>query len=312
MQIKGLDLSQLGDQFKGHGQGRTLILDGDGPCYVAAATVKTLSTAVSKVQSMILGYMFLAGAQDARVHLTAMDSKKAGRGNIIATKPYQGNRKGKAKPPLLEATRQAVANPANWLSEFEVIYHTELEADDGMIHDAYRLQEHGVIRSEDKDLRMTPYNYWDIKQGRIIVPGLGGFGSLHEEFTGAGQHKCVGYGRKFFWAQMLMGDTADNVAGIKTLYGKLCGSVGAYQALQHFQSEDECANYVLDHYRAINQNPLAEGWLLWLQRRPQDTFWQYCSELALSKENKEYLLACSQREWFKKPEPIVEEDDGDF
>lgn len=310
MLVKGLDLSILGDQFRGHVQGRTLILDGDGPCYVAAATVKTLPTAVRRVQQRILELMFLTGSENARVHLTAADSLKAGRFNIIAAKPYQGNRKSKDKPPLLEATRQAMANEENWLPEFVVQYHTRLEADDGMMHDAYSLQEHGVIWSEDKDLRMTPYQYWEASTG-TLVQGIG-FGSLFESYTEAGTHKCLGYGRKFFWAQMLMGDTADNISGVAKLDGKLCGPKGAFLHLDSIQDESACANAVLDAYRVLNQNPLPEGWLLWLQRRPGDTFWQYLSELAVSPRNRAYLDECVRRVWFKPPEIKEEFEDVNY
>lgn len=302
MIVNGVDLSKLGDQFSGHVQGRTLILDGDGPAYVAAATVKTLPTAVRKMQQIILTQMFNTGAENAIVHLTASTSHKAGRFNIIAAKPYQGNRKDKAKPALLEATRQAIANRENWLPEFEVVMNHIVEADDAMIIDAYRLKEHGVIWSDDKDLRMTPYPYWEKKRGQIVQPTNGGYGSLFEDYTPAGQHKCYGYGRKFFWAQMLMGDTADNVQGVAKLDGKLCGSKGAFTALNLVASEDAAANLVINAYREVNQNPIPEGYLLWLLRTPSDSFWLYLSELNLNQGNLAYVEDCVRRVWFKKPE----------
>lgn len=306
MIIQGIDLSKLGDQFQGHVQGRTLILDGDGPAYVAAATVKTLPTAVRKMQQIILTQLFLTKAENAIVHLTASTSHKAGRFNILAAKPYQGNRDSKAKPALLEATRQAITNRTNWLPEFEVVMNHMLEADDAMIIDAYRLKEHGVIWSDDKDLRMTPYPYWEKKTGVLVNPS--GFGYLFPDATPSGQFKCLGYGRKFFWAQMLMGDTADNIQGVKLLGGKLCGPKGAYDHLQQWENENNCANQVIDAYRAIDQNPIPEGWLLWLLRRPGDTFWTYVNELDWTTANRAFLDDCVRREWFKTPETIQAEE----
>lgn len=306
MNIQGIDLSKLGDQFHGHVQGRTLILDGDGPAYVAAATVKTLPTAIRKMQTAILTQLFLTKAENAIVHLTANTSAKAGRFNILAAKPYQGNRKSKAKPPLLEACRQALAQRQNWLPEFEVIMHHILEADDGMMQDAYRLKEHGVMWSDDKDLRMTPYPYWEQKTQTIVVPS--GFGSLHLAYTDSGTVKCLGYGKKFFWAQMLMGDTADNIQGVAKLNGKLCGPKGAFEYLDPFTDESAGANAVLDAYREIDQNPLPEGWLLWLLRRDGDTFWQYLNELILTPANRAFLDDCARRVWFKQPESKREEE----
>lgn len=300
MNIQGVDLSKLGDQFDGYVPGRTLILDGDGPAYVAAATVKTLPTAVRKMQSIIMTQMFLTGAENAIVHLTASTSHKAGRFNILAAKPYQGNREDKAKPALLEATRQAIEQPENWLPEFTVVMNHVLEADDAMIIDAYRLQEHGVIWSDDKDLRMTPFRYWEKSKGQLIKDI--GFGHVFEDYTASGTHKCLGYGRAFFWAQMLMGDTADNIQGVRLFDGKQCGSKCAFMALRHVKSEDEAANLVLSAYRAINQNPIPEGWLLWLLRSPQDSFWVYLNELKINEANRAFLDDCVRREWFKKQE----------
>lgn len=295
----GIDLASLGDQFHGHVQGRTLIMDGDGPAYVAAATVKTLPTAIRKMQSIILTQLFLTKAQNATVHLTAATSHKAGRFDIIAAKPYQGNRKSKSKPPLLEACRQALAQRENWLPEFEVVMHHVLEADDGMIQEAYRLKEHGLIWSDDKDLRMTPENYWCQKTASILT-GYG-FGKLWLD-SSTSTTKCLGVGKMFFWAQMLMGDTADNIQGVKLLDGKLCGAVAAFNRLGSITDESECANAVIDAYRAIDQNPIPEGWLLWLLRRDGDTFWIYLNELQWSPANRAFLDDCVHRVWFKQRE----------
>lgn len=301
MIVQGVDLSALPDQFGGYTPGRTLILDGDGPCYVVAATVKRLDTAIRRYQQDMLKYLFLTNSERARVHLTAHDSAKANRHYVNAVKPYQGQRKGKDKPSLLEPLRQAMADRSNWLPEFEVFYHRELEADDGMMHDAYFFKENGVIRSEDKDLRMTPYPYWDIKTGRLMQGEPVGW--LEMEYTPSGTAKCVGQGPVFFWAQMLMGDTADHIQGILRYGGQLCGPKKAHDVLVPLihLGIDAVANHVLDHYRAIDQNPIAEGFLLWMQRWPGDSVLQYFSELSLTDANRRYIHECYSRNWFGTP-----------
>lgn len=297
MILRGVDLANLPDQFHGCVQGRTLILDGDGPAYRAAATVKRLDTALRNFQQDILTQIFLAKAQDCVIHLTASTSDKAGRFRIKAEKPYQGNRQGKSKPPLLEPLRHAITLRENWLPEYTVVMHHLLEADDGMMQDAYRLKHHGVIWSDDKDLRMTPYPYFCRKTSTVLSGQ--GFGKLRLEYTEAGAPKCVGQGPLFFWAQMLMGDAADNVQGILTFRGKKCGAVGAYDALESVPDIHTAANIVLDAYRVIDQNPLPEGWLLWLLRWPGDNFWDYVMSLNISNKNKEYLHECRGRAWFR-------------
>lgn len=301
MIVQGVDLSSLPAQFGSYTPGRTLILDGDGPCYVVASTVKRMDTAIRRYQQDMLKFMFLTNAEHVRVHLTAHDSLKANRHFVNAVKPYQGQRKGKAKPALLEPLRQAMADRSNWLPEFEVFYHRELEADDGMMHDAYYYKELGVIRSEDKDLRMTPYPYWDIESGRLMQSESVGW--LEMKYTPAGNTKCIGQGPVFFWAQMLMGDTADNIQGILRLDGQKCGAVGAYNALapRVYLGIDNVANFVLDAYREIDQNPISEGFLLWMQRWSGDSVLQYFSELNLSDENRRYIHECYERNWFGNP-----------
>lgn len=286
----------LGDQFAGCVQGRTLIIDADGPAYVASSTVKTVATAVRKFQSIVLTKMFMAKAENAICHFTAGTSNKGMRFSVLAAKPYQGNRTGKAKPPLLEATRQACSLRENWLPEYEVVIHHILEADDGMIIDAYRLGEFGVIDSDDKDLRMTPYPYYCKDKG-IVLPSAG-FGFLYLKYLST--VKCLGQGLKFFWAQMLMGDSADNIKGVAKLNGGLCGPKGAFDALDPLLTSADCANFVFDAYRAIDQNPIPEGWLLWLRRTQEDTVLDYFNSMSLSAANTAFYNDCTKRVWFKQ------------
>ena len=306
MIINGVDTDAVPDQFNDFQAGRILILDGDGPAYRVAATVKRLDTAVRNYQQEMLKQMFLTKSMHVRVHLTACDSLKAGRFMVNAVKPYQGQRKGKSKPSLLEPLREAITDSSNWIPEFSVVLHREVEADDGMITEAYMHKENSLIWSDDKDLRMTPYPYWDKERG--VVMRSEPFGYVQMKYTPAGTAKCVGQGPLFFWAQMLMGDTADHIQGVLRLNGQKCAAVGAYNALYPMEEAKDInavANFVLDAYRVIDQNPIPEGYLLWLQRWPGDTVLQYWSELALSNENRRYLNECYTRPWWGSTSPDV-------
>lgn len=298
MIIQGVDTSTLAPQFESATQGRVLIMDGDGPAYEVSATVKTMPTAISRYQKDVLTKMFLTNSESARVHLTHETSYKAGRYDIIAAKPYQGNRTGKEKPSLLAPLRAAIAAEHNWLPEFDVTMHYLLEADDGIIMDAYRLGDHGVTMSDDKDMRCTPFPYYERSKG-IILPS-DPVGELWVEYTGSGTPKCLGHSLKFFWAQMVMGDAADHIQGLKKLNGKTVGPAGAYNLLHPIRDINEVANTVIDKYREIGQNPIPEGWLLWLLRWEGDTFWNYLSELEFSPANRQYLDDCVNLQWFKK------------
>lgn len=310
MIVRGFDTSVLPDLFGGYTKDRVLILDGDGPCYVASSTAKRLDTAVKRFQEKVLTLMYLTGSTSCRVHLTARDSEKFGRGRVIASKPYQGNRKGKAKPPLLEPLREAVAENSTWLPEYSVVLHKFYEADDGMMQDAYLHKEDGVIYSDDKDLRMTPYLYYEQGRGEVMPSQPHGFVSL--KHTPAGTAKLAGQGPMFFWGQLLMGDTADNIRGLQLYQGSLCGAVGAYKILMDVRDTTEAANIVIDAYREINQNVIAEAWLLWLTRTHDDNVIKYFSELNLSEANAAFVQDCIHREWVTPKKEIEHEHEDSF
>lgn len=277
--------------------GKTLIIDGDGPAYAAAATVKTVPTGLRRFQTKILEYIFMAGCSDAEVFLTHEECTKAGRFNVLGFKPYQGQRSSSAKPPLLSQVRE-IAYEEGSMEQFNVHMETAVEADDAMIMLAYYLKENGVIRSEDKDLRMTPYPYYEIERGEVMPSDP--FGELWMSETTAGQKKCLGRSLKFFWAQMLMGDSADNIRGLDKYNGKNIGPVDTFKLLDPIKDIEALCNTVIDGYRAIDQNPLPEAWMLWLLRSPTDNVWQYFNELPWSNENQGFLQECVRREWFKR------------
>ncbi|QQO90790.1 exonuclease [Pseudomonas phage Bertil] len=304
----GVKRSEVKNEFEGAVAGRTLIMDGDGPAYRAAATSARLDTAIRKYQTDMLTQMFLTQSQYLAVHLTASDCFKNQRGRVLASKPYQGNRSGKAKPSLLEPLRQAMAQPCNWLPDWNVYFHRDIEADDAMIIQSHQLKEDGVIWSDDKDLRLTPYLWWDQELG--IIDGSYPVGYLQEKFTPAGHQKIVGRGIQFFWCQMLMGDEADNVKGIEKLDGKLCGKAAAYLALKDFKTEAELSNFVVSAYRAIGQNVLAEAWMLWLLRSPKDSAYLYLLDCGLTSANLQYVKECAKRHWFMRPNERRDYDKG--
>jgi len=116
-------------------------------------------------------------------------------------------------------------------------------------------------------------------------------------YTDSGTAKLTGQGPMFFWLQMLAGDTADNIQGIRRLNGALCGPAGAVAALRGVRTQSEAANAVLDAYRAIDQNAVAEGWLLWLKRNGTDNVVKYMQELDLSPANADFIQDCVRRDW---------------
>lgn len=224
MLINGIDLDGLAHEASDlvipePVKGRVLHIDADFLAYMTTAEradgtdTKTWDDMKHNAEEAIHTLKALAGATALHLHLTPSTSDKGGRFEIARLKPYQGNRIDKPKPRYLGIMRE-------WLAkEFPGTLHQLCEADDGMSSAQYAsIKEHGhselsIIASKDKDLRMVPGLHLDWDAGSIHSSGTE-FGYI--ELVGG---KLKGYGQKFFWAQLLMGDTADNISGLPKLTG---------------------------------------------------------------------------------------------
>lgn len=282
---RGVELASLPSQFEPTVPGRVLVLDGDGPAYRAAAKAAQLPTAMRRYVTLVLEEMYLANCTEVRIHLTAKGCKKAHRGLYPTFWEYQSKRSGRPKPPLLEPLRQAIERaveqgdpliPEGWWTQL----HHYWEADDGIIMDGVVYGDNCVIRSDDKDMRITQAPFMEPSTGKIDYID-NRYGWLGEAYTPSGKLKVTGHGTKFFWAQMLMGDKADTVRGLDRLDGALVGESGTLKFLMPIMDENEAANAVLAAYARNKQNPLAEAEMLWLRRSETDSAYRYISELEL-------------------------------
>lgn len=279
------DLDSLPTMFERSVQGRTLILDGDGPCYQAASTVKRLETALTRFQTLVETERFLTGAEFVEIHLTPSGCTKCRRFDYPTNRPYQAQRTG-PKPPLLQPLRDAV--PLHeWPDNWSVLSWRDREADDGMIMHGLRHGDSGIILSGDKDLRLTAGPYWEIDEGRLdTIPNR--YGHIRtKQLTSS--TKVIGHGTKFYWAQMLMGDSADNVKGLLSYEGRPVGPVGAHQLLTDVSEEGDAAELVIGLYGKIGQDPLAEAQCLWLRRSDEDCAYKYLRELGLQPRYQQWL-----------------------
>lgn len=125
---------------------------------------------------------------------------------IAKTKPYKGQRKNPKPFHFYNII-------AYLRSEYDVVIAREgLEADDLICATQFRRKDGGaptVICSRDKDLRICPgWHYsWE----------CGGQASIGPEYTDdiGWLEGNIGYGKAFFYYQMLVGDSADNIPGLE-------------------------------------------------------------------------------------------------
>lgn len=251
-----------------------VIIDADSYLHKAArkldgVTGCTVQDALSAVNAEIEALLLNLNASSYEAHITGDNSRKRGRFNLNTFKPYQGNRKGKERPALLGPLKTECAKQQHWY------LHDELEADDAILDSVRSLKhplENTVVVSADKDLCVTPSCYLDLTTNLIC---------LHLEAPYLGyialdaKHKLYGRGNLFFWAQALMGDSADNIAGLHRhpdlgnigpvkAYNNIKRILELYSDYSSTYKLDRVGEYVFTLYREANQDPWPELEALYL------------------------------------------------
>lgn len=209
----GVDLSELSHlKEMGIVPGRTLHIDGDFVAYFFSFNENdSWEQLTSTAHVYVDRLMKAAGAEYVKMHLTCNHSLKGGRSMTALQAEYQGQRSSGKKPTRLESMRLYLRNT------FPSSYTTTQEADDTLAQAMWEAQLKGernkaVLWSKDKDLRMVQGLHLSF-DGKSLFD-VNGFGSLQRD-----GNKLIGTGMAFFWAQMIMGDKADNIVGVPRVRG---------------------------------------------------------------------------------------------
>lgn len=200
--------------------GRVAHLDADFLAYIVTAEkkeedgTKSLDACLDHLRDAIESFRLMAGAEKVMLHITPKGSTKGNRYNIALLKEYQGNRKDKPKPRHLHLVRDYMEK------HMGAVAHYDCEADDGMAAAQYAAIARGekdlsIIVTKDKDLRMVPGLHLDWDSGEIEDIDPVGYVTLKELKSGKKVH---GGGALFFFAQLLRGDTADNISGLPVIH----------------------------------------------------------------------------------------------
>lgn len=254
-------------QARDPGAGRTLLIDGDALAYTCGGADSAGQARINMLGAIAQAKR-AAGADDHRVLVTARASHKGHRYAVARAKPYQGNRSSGRRPDQWESLRNLMETgqvPNTVITE-------DLEADDLFAIRAADEPDKYVINTQDKDMRMVPgwHLLWADQRMVWVPPGT--FDLWFNDKL---------YGRKWFWLQMLMGDTADNVPGLPKMTkpdGKqaLCGEVTALKLLAHCQNDADARKVVMGQYNAYYctttnlgaglEAMLEQAVLLWMRR----------------------------------------------
>jgi hypothetical protein len=191
--------------------------------------------------------------------------------DIAKKKPYKGTRK--ENKPWHYDNLTVYLRDVLGAQEVSI-----LEADDRLAIDHLSSQGSTVLCSRDKDLKQVPGWFYSWELG--LQPSWGPDwitkeGSL--KFTPADPSrkrpaKLTGTGLSWFYAQVLIGDSVDNIPGLPNT-----GPVAAFEELNGLTPQEQlqavCGLY-RDHYRdwtmegtAFKEALLEQGRLCWLTRR---------------------------------------------
>ena len=166
---------------------RKLLIDGDIICYQMGFSADkrglTEQGALDYVKTFIHDMVEYLGADDFDIYLTGADNFRI---EVAKTAPYKGQRSGD-RPTHYQAIRDYLIEKL----EAEVVDGEE--ADDAL---GKNQTKDTVLCSTDKDLDQIPGLHYNWRKNQVY------------EITKE-------YGRMFFLKQMLTGDTADNIIGIK-------------------------------------------------------------------------------------------------
>lgn len=187
--------------------------------------------------------------------------------DVAKAKPYKGTRKNPKPFHFYNILFYLMA-------EYNVIISRGgVEADDMICTEQMSSDEETIICSRDKDLRMCPgwHFSWECGGQRSVGPTMTdeiGWLELEEkvdEETGkVKDRKVLGYGLAFFYYQMLVGDTADNIPGLPKW-----GLVKSYKLLSTLKTEKELHQAVKTAYKetvgeSAKEYFFEQGNLLWM------------------------------------------------
>lgn len=192
---------------------------------------------------------------------------------VATTKPYKGTRVSNLPFHYYNILVTCLATYDCHVS------HRGLEADDEM---GIAQNENTIICSRDKDLRQVPgWHYsWVCGTQEALGPHYTDpLGEMvvktYRTASGAKKKKTYGYGWKFLFYQLLVGDAVDNIPGLKGW-----GEVAAYKLVNPLTNLFDVFRAVRREYDKQRPNDSADyfyeqGTLLFIRQKDDEGFGQF-------------------------------------
>jgi hypothetical protein len=175
---------------------------------------------------------------DWQLYLTGSNNYRL---NIATTAVYKGNRTA-PKPPHHKELREHL------VKHWGAIVFEGIEADDAIATDSTKMGDACIMASVDKDFdQLEGWHYNFVKNKHYYVDKLSGV--------------------KFFYRQIVMGDTADNIIGIKGI-----GDKRARAMFEDVEDEKELYRICVEAYDGNEDRVIENARLLWLRRYENQTW----------------------------------------
>ena len=222
------------------------LLDADIFCYrVGFATEDEHENTAIETMAVFLEDLLMFDLVDTDDHELFLTGKTNFRNEVAVTVPYKGNRKDVKKPKHLPLLREYLQTA--WGASVS----DGQEADDDIAIRATELGEESIIVSIDKDFMQVPgWHYNFVKKVK--------------------KHVTPEEGLRFFYKQILMGDSADNIKGIFRV-----GEKKATKMLADLKTEQQFYQCCVEGLG--KERVLENARLLWLRRYPNQ-MWEPPSE----------------------------------
>ena len=222
------------------------LLDADILCYrVGFATEDEHENTAIETMAVFLEDLLMFDLVDTDDHELFLTGKTNFRNEVAVTVPYKGNRKDVKKPKHLPLLREYLQTA--WGASVS----DGQEADDDIAIRATELGEESIIVSIDKDFMQVPgWHYNFVKKVK--------------------KHVTPEEGLRFFYKQILMGDSADNIKGIFRV-----GEKKATKMLADLKTEQQFYQCCVEGLG--EERVLENARLLWLRRYPNQ-MWESPSE----------------------------------
>jgi hypothetical protein len=205
-------------------------IDADSIIYKIAWVFKD-SDETDKVFEAVDNYIKdILNAVSATHYLGFLGNGKCFRYDLAITVPYKANR---VVLDWVEKWKEPIKK--HMVDKWFFILLDRLEADDA-VSICQRKLENTIICGQDKDLLQVPGSHYDYVTK--VFTQVDELGDIDYK-----KSKLLGKGEKFFWGQMITGDSTDNIQGLK---GK--GPAFATKFLKDAKTVEECRTLVKGLY----------------------------------------------------------------